>query len=183
MTLRRRLTLFVVAILLLSSANVALVFWANGRRGESVSRLHGAVAGQLGLLAARDDLVDRRREISILEGLRVASREEQVDPEKLSSVRARVVELRSRFRDLRSKGGEEPVDPDNALDGILGAMLAALDAAPNEGVSSFEIVLGVRLEHGAEDGGPRVELGPDPRRVWRLGEQDRVIVLAQQVYR
>ena len=48
------------------------------------------------------------------------------------------------------------------------------------GQQEFETVLGVRL---VRDSGAEVILSPDVGQRWTFGEEDRVIVLSQQIYR
>ena len=83
------------------------------------------------------------------------------------------------YRELLSAGGIEialrpATHYANVDESILHADVISL------GQSEFETVLGVRL---VRDKGAEVILSPDAGQRWQFGEDDRVIVLSQQIYR
>ncbi|MGB5623468.1 MAG: hypothetical protein WBN65_13330 [Gammaproteobacteria bacterium] len=103
-----------------------------------------------------------------------------VSPEIVSSQLAQVSRqpiLGPIFRELLSAGGVE-ISLRPATDYVEPGVDCSFDDLTAAAQGKLEIALGLRLAEGA-----RLLLNPPRDKVWRLGEADRVVVLAQQVYR
>lgn len=103
-----------------------------------------------------------------------------VSPEIVSSQLAQVSRqpiLGPIFRELLSAGGVE-ISLRPAADYVEPGVDCRFDDLTAAAQEKLEIALGLRLAEGA-----RLLLNPPRNKVWRLGEADRVVVLAQQVYR
>jgi len=114
----------------------------------------------------------------VLEGLRVD--DVVVSPEIVSAQLAQVSRqpiLGPIFRELLSAGGVE-ISLRPATDYVEPGVDCRFDDLTAAAQGKLEIALGLRLAEGA-----RLLLNPPRHQVWRLGESDRVVVLAQQVYR
>jgi len=114
----------------------------------------------------------------LLEGLRVD--DVVVSPEIVSAQLAQVSRqpiLGPIFRELLSAGGVE-ISLRPAADYVEPGVDCRFDDLTAAAQGKLEIALGLRLAEGA-----RLLLNPPRKKVWRLGESDRVVVLAQQVYR
>ncbi len=103
-----------------------------------------------------------------------------VSPEIVSSQLAQVSRqpiLGPIFRELLSAGGVE-ISLRPAADYVEPGVDCRFDDLTAAAQGKLEIALGLRLAEG-----DRLLLNPPRNKVWRLGEADRVVVLAQQVYR
>jgi len=103
-----------------------------------------------------------------------------VSPEIVSAQLAQVSRqpiLGPIFRELLSAGGVE-ISLRPATDYVEPGVDCSFDDLTAAAQGKLEIALGLRLAEGA-----RLLLNPHREKVWRLGEADRVVVLAQQVYR
>ncbi len=104
-----------------------------------------------------------------------------VSPEIVSAQLAQIARqqvLAPIYRELLSAGGVE-ISLRPAGDYVELGAECRFDDLLYASQQKMEIALGLRL---AEAGGV-VQLNPSRQATWRLGEQDKVIVLAQQVYR
>ena len=114
----------------------------------------------------------------VLEGLQVD--DVVVSPEVVSAQLAQVSRqpiLGPIFRELLSAGGVE-ISLRPATDYVEPGVDCRFDDLTAAAQAKLEIALGLRLA-----GDARLLLNPPRHQVWRLGESDRVVVLAQQVYR
>jgi voltage-gated potassium channel Kch len=114
----------------------------------------------------------------LLEGLGVD--DVVVSPEIVSAQLAQVSRqpvLGPIYRELLSAGGVE-ISLRPATDYVDPEVDCRFDELAAAAQSRMEIALGLRLADGA-----RLLLNPPRDAAWRLGESDRVVVLAQQVYR
>lgn len=114
----------------------------------------------------------------LLEGLGVD--DVVVSPEIVSAQLAQVSRqpvLGPIYRELLSAGGVE-ISLRPATDYVDPDVDCRFDALTAAAQSRMEIALGLRLADG-----PHLLLNPPRDAVWRLGESDRLVVLAQQVYR
>ncbi len=66
MTIRRRMTLSFLLVLVLTGLNLIVFFWSNARRQETVEELRRASARQLVLSSIREDLNDVQRQVTLL---------------------------------------------------------------------------------------------------------------------
>ena len=66
MTIRRRVTLSFLLVLVLTGLNLVIFFWSSTRRRETVEELRRASARQLVLASIREDLNDVQKQVTLL---------------------------------------------------------------------------------------------------------------------
>ena len=90
MTIRRRLTLSFLLVLLLFGLNLLVFFWSNQRRGETVEELRRASARQLLISSIREDLNDIARQVNLLSQVLPEAAGKGADPADIQRFRARL---------------------------------------------------------------------------------------------
>ncbi|MBA6413761.1 HAMP domain-containing histidine kinase [Parahaliea sp. F7430] len=99
MSLRRRLTLSLVTILILFAANVGTHFWGSYARNESMIAYRNSVTAAQLSAEIEQELENQRQQILILATLRETT-QDQLDPQELSQAEAELSRVRDNVRQL-----------------------------------------------------------------------------------
>ncbi|MEM7482358.1 MAG: response regulator [Acidobacteriota bacterium] len=91
MTIREKLSLSLLVILVLFALNIAIYFWGNFKRDASILELRGAVDRQLALVAIEQDLADRRQEVAVFSTLLIDAEDALLQPAQVAEVRERIL--------------------------------------------------------------------------------------------
>src|SRR5688500_16959855 len=102
MTIRTRLTLAFLAILLLFSASVFVYFFGDAQRESSVEALRQAIDRQVLLASIVQELHDTQRQVTLLG--QIATEASPAAPDEISRFEARVDGIRAQIERLRGMG-------------------------------------------------------------------------------
>ncbi len=110
MTIRARLALAFLAILLLFAGNLGIYRWSIGRSTAAVGDLERQVSRQLLLIEIRRRLTDLRQEVSLLAGLGMKVESDEAGGEPLQAFEAEVRKVTDRIEDLERRSGREAAE-------------------------------------------------------------------------
>jgi len=99
MSLRERLTLSIITILILFSINVGTDSWSKNTRQENLLHLRGAVSGQLQASTLKQDLEDLHKAILLLSSLR-STLEENLTPQEIAQALSEISALQAGIQQL-----------------------------------------------------------------------------------
>jgi len=99
MTLRERLSLSIITILILFSINVGTDSWSHQKRDKSMSKLRDAVSGQLQVSAIKEDLTDLHKAVLLLSSLR-STLGESLTPQEISQALSEISSLKLAIEEL-----------------------------------------------------------------------------------
>lgn len=118
MTIRRSLTLSFILILCLFGANIAVYYWSNGRRTETLNDLRRASSRASQANAIEQQVGDRQRETSLLAQIAQDVGASRVGAAQVETVRNRVLAIDKRMEQLRLSS--EPT-VDERISGVTNA--------------------------------------------------------------
>jgi signal transduction histidine kinase/CheY-like chemotaxis protein len=90
MTIRRRMTLSFLLVLVLTGLNLIVFFWSNAKRQETVEALRRASARQLVLSSVREDLNDVQKQVTLLSQILPEADSGRTDSAELGRFAARL---------------------------------------------------------------------------------------------
>ena len=99
MTLRERLTLSFITILILFSINLGTDFWSNSTRNASLLELRQAVSGQLQATSINQSLADLHKAILLLSSLR-STLNENLTPQETAQALSEISTLQTEIQQL-----------------------------------------------------------------------------------
>jgi signal transduction histidine kinase len=99
MSLRERLTLAIVSVLILFSVNVGTYSWSNNTRTHSMGQLRLAVSGQLEAATIKQNLLDLHKAILLLSSLR-STLQETLTPQEVAQAISEISTLQSQLQEL-----------------------------------------------------------------------------------
>ena len=99
MSLRERLTLSIITILILFSINVGTDSWSNSTRNSSLLDLRQAVSGQLQASAIKQNLDDLHKAILLLSSLR-STLSENLTPQETAQALSEISSLQTQIQQL-----------------------------------------------------------------------------------
>jgi signal transduction histidine kinase len=107
MSIRRRLTLSFLLVLVLFGLNLLVFFWSNQRRGETVEELRRASSRQVLISSIREDLNDIARQVNLLSQVLPETGGKGADPADIQRFRARLDRVDADIQSVRdtSKDG------------------------------------------------------------------------------
>lgn len=107
MSLRERLTLAIVSILILFAVNVGTYSWSNNTRTQNMEQLRLAVSGQLEAAVIKQSLLDLNKAILLLSSLRITL-QESLTPQEVAQALSEMSTLQSQIQQLgRSASGKK----------------------------------------------------------------------------
>ena len=101
MTIRRRMTLSFLLVLVLTGLNLVVFFWSSARRQETVEELRRASARQLVLSSIREDLNDVQKQVTLLSQILPEAEPGRTDTADLARFSARLDGIGRAIRELR----------------------------------------------------------------------------------
>lgn len=104
MSLRERLTLSIITILILFSINVGTDSWSNSTRNASLIQLRQAVTGQLHAAAVKQNLADLHKAILLLSSLRTTLNE-NLTPQEIAQALSEISSLQAEIQQLGLSSG------------------------------------------------------------------------------
>src|SRR6185295_17014352 len=108
MTIRRRLSLSFLVILLLFALNLVIYFWGNQRRQSSVEALRRAVSRQALLSNLGQNLNDIQRQVTLLSQVATETASTGAAPEETVQFKRQLQDVEHEISELR-----ELAEPDN----------------------------------------------------------------------
>ncbi len=99
MSLRERLTLAIISVLILFSVNVGTYSWSNNTRTQSMGQLREAVSGQLLAATIKQTLLDLHKAILLLSSLR-NTLQETLTPQEIAQAVSEISTLQSQLQEL-----------------------------------------------------------------------------------
>ncbi len=125
MTIRRRLTLSFLLVLVLTGLNLVVFFWSSARRQETVDALGRASERQLVLSSIREDLNDVQKQVTLLSQILPEAGTGGADPadlkrfgDRLDAIERAILKL----RDLSAADGRRRAE---AFDGVFKELAAS----------------------------------------------------------
>ena len=106
MSLRERLTISIIAILVLFSVNVGTDSWSNNTRNTSLTKLQQAVNGQLQSSAVKQDLDDLHKAILLLSSLR-STLNENLTMQEIGQALSEISTLQADIQELGLSSDEQ----------------------------------------------------------------------------
>ncbi len=123
MTIRTRLTLAFLAILLLFSASVIVYFFGDARRESSVESLRQAIDRQVLLASIVQELHDTQRQVTLLG--QIATEASPVAPDDIARFEARIDGIRAQINRLRSMSNMAKASQFDNLTGVFDDLSAS----------------------------------------------------------
>jgi len=101
MTIRRRVTLSFLLVLVLTGLNLVIFFWSSARRRETVEELRRASARQLVLASIREDLNDVQKQVTLLSQILPEAEPSRSDTADVARFNARLDGIGRAIEELR----------------------------------------------------------------------------------
>ncbi|ARN75328.1 ATP-binding protein [Oceanicoccus sagamiensis] len=114
MSLRERLTLSIIIILILFSINVGTDSWSNSTRNASLLQLRQAVTGQLQASAVKQNLDDLHKAILLLSSLR-STLNEKLTPQETAQALSEITALQAEMKQLGLTTQDPTLNPYKVL--------------------------------------------------------------------
>ncbi len=109
MSLRERLTLAIISVLILFSINVGTYSWSNSTRSQNMEQLRQAVSGQLQTAVIKQKLLDLHKAILLLSSLRSTLQDSLTTQETAQAI-SEISTLQLEIQQLgRSSSGKKPL--------------------------------------------------------------------------
>lgn len=115
MTIRRRLTLSFLAILVLFALNLVVYFWGNRIRGSTVEDLRRAISRQALLSKVRQNLSDVQKQVTLLSQVATDASGLGSSPGDTSQLNGQLDDIASTLREFQSLADEEARTKVNAF--------------------------------------------------------------------
>jgi signal transduction histidine kinase/DNA-binding response OmpR family regulator len=106
MNLRQRLTLSIIAVLILFSINALTAYWSQEVRKESIDALRTAVSGQFQADTTRQNLDDLRKAVLLLSSLR-STLNENLSKQEVAQAHSEINNLELQIKNLREAVGSK----------------------------------------------------------------------------
>jgi signal transduction histidine kinase len=100
MTIRRRLALSFLAILVLFSLNLAIHFWSDQKRGLTIESLRQAISRQILIAAIRQNLNDLQKQVALLSQVMVEAATGGAAPDEIARFNGQLEAVREQIQEL-----------------------------------------------------------------------------------
>ncbi|MEM7051191.1 MAG: response regulator [Acidobacteriota bacterium] len=100
MTIREKLSLSLLVILALFAVNIAIYFWGNAKRDQSILELRASATRQLRLVDVGQKLDERRQEVAVFSSLMIDADDALLAPQQAAEVQERIAEARREVEEL-----------------------------------------------------------------------------------
>src|SRR5712692_10315110 len=101
MTIRRRLVLSFLAILVLFGLNLLIYFWSNQTRGATVEDLRRAMARQILVASIKQNLNDLQKQVALLSQVMVEADMSGAGPDEIAQFQGQIAAIGKQIQELR----------------------------------------------------------------------------------